>query len=70
MKQLLPGLDDDASGELPEDIQLMRDSCGSERQSKSLTCFKTVYSRVTMIFCLKTGFPNRPKDMSIDIEKR
>src|SRR5882724_13008724 len=45
MKQLSTSLDD-VAGELPEDIWLMRGLCRSERQSRSLTCFETVYSRV------------------------
>jgi len=45
MKHLSTGLDD-AAGELPEDIQLMRGSCRSERQSRSLTCFEMVFSRM------------------------
>jgi len=32
----------DAPKEVPEDIQLMRGPCGSERWSKSLTCFERV----------------------------
>jgi len=66
MKQLLPGLDD--AGE--EDIWLTRCSFRSKRESKSLTCFETVYSRVTMILVQRWVFKNRPKDMSVDIEKR
>ena len=45
MKQLSTG-PDDVAGELPEDIRLMRGLCRSERQSRSLTCFEMVYSRV------------------------
>jgi len=45
IKQLSTGLDD-APDEVPEDIWLMRGLCRSERQSGSLTHFKTVYSRV------------------------
>jgi len=60
----------DAPEEVPEDIRLMRGSCSSERWSRSLTCFERVYSRVTMILSSEDGFHNRPKDVSIDIEKR
>src|SRR5882724_4809441 len=45
MKQLSTSLDE-VAGELPEDIQLMRGSCRSERWSRSLTHFEMVYSRV------------------------
>src|SRR5882724_3325078 len=45
MKQLSTGMDD-VAGELPEDIWLMRGSCRSERQSRSLTHFEMVCSRV------------------------
>jgi len=31
---------DDAAEELPEDIQLMRGLCRSERRSRSLTCLR------------------------------
>src|SRR5882724_13025062 len=34
---------DDAAGDVPEDIRLMRGLCGSERQSRSLTHFAMVY---------------------------
>jgi len=44
IKQLLTG-PNDVSGEISEDMWLMRGSCGSERQSKSLTQFEDVYSR-------------------------
>ena len=66
MKQLSPDLDD--AGE--EDIWLTRGSFGSERQSKSLTRFETVYSRVTVILVRRWFSENRPRDVSVDIEKR
>ena len=69
IKQLLSG-PVDVPKEVSEDIQLMRGSCGSERQSRSLTHFKRVYSRVTMILSSKDRFRKRPKDMSIDVEER
>jgi len=46
--------DPDDAGE--EDIQLMRGLFGSERQSKSLTHFETMYSRVTMILVQRQVF--------------
>ena len=60
----------DVPEEVPEDIQLMRGSCGSERQSRSLTHFKGVYSRVTMLISSEDRFCKRPKDMSIEVEER
>ena len=69
IKQLSTG-PDDVPEETSEDIWLMRHSCGSERQSNSLTCFEGIYSRVTMILLCEDGFCRRPKDMSIDIEER
>jgi len=50
MKQLSTG-QDDASEEISEDMWLMRGSGRSKRQSKSLTQFYDVYSRMTMILC-------------------
>jgi len=67
IKQLLTGLDD--VPEDSEDIQLMRGSCRSERWSRSLTHFESVYSRVTMILSSEDGFCKRPKDMSVDVEE-
>ena len=69
IKQLSASLVD-VPKEIPEDIWLMRGSCRSERWSRSLTCFKKVYSRVTMILLSEDGFHNRPKEVSIDVEKR
>jgi len=69
IKQLLTS-PDDVPEEISEDIWLMRGSCGSERWSKSLTCFEGVYSKVIMILSYEDGFHKRPKDVSIDIEER
>ena len=69
IKQLSTGLDN-MPEEISEDIQLMRGSCGSERGYRGLTCFKGIYSRVTMILSAKDGFCKRPKDVSIDTEER
>jgi len=69
IKQLLTG-PDDVPEETSEYNWLMRGSCGFERQSKSLTHFKVVYSRVTMILSSEDRFHERPKDMSIDVEER
>jgi len=60
IKQLLTGLDG-VSEEIPEDMWLMRGSFISERQSKSLTQFENVYSRMTSILLSKDGFHKRPK---------
>src|SRR5882724_7890498 len=69
IKQLLASLVD-VPKEVPEDIQLMRGLCRSERQSRSLTHFKRVYSRVTIILSSEDRFHNIPKDVSIDVEER
>ena len=69
IKQLLTGLDD-VPEEISEDIWLMRGSCGSERWSKSLTQFKDVSSRMTIILSSKDRFHKRPKDVSVDTEER
>ena len=44
------------SEEISEDMQLMRGSCRSERQSKSLTWFEDVDSRMTRILLSGDGF--------------
>jgi len=49
------------SEEIFDDMQLMRGSSGSERQSKSLTQFEDVYSRMTRILPSGDGFHKRPK---------
>jgi len=67
-KQLLTGLDN-VPEEISEDIQLMRGSCRSERWSKSLTCFKGIYSRVTIILLSRMVFI-KDQDVSVDIEQR
>jgi len=69
IKQLLTG-PDNVPEEISEDIQLMRGSCRSERQSKILTWFQDVYSRMTMILLSNDRFHKRPKDVSIDIDER
>jgi len=60
MKQSSTG-PDDAPEEVSEDIRLMRGSCGAERQSRCLTCFERVYSRVTIILSSKDRFCKIPK---------
>ena len=55
IKQLLTGQDGTYEG-IMEDVWLMRESGGSERQSKSLTQFEDVYSRMIMILSSGDGF--------------
>jgi len=55
MKQLLTGRDN-VLERISEDMGLTRESGGSERQSKSLTWFEDVYSRMTMILSSGDGF--------------
>ena len=51
-----------------EDMWLMREVGGLERQSKSLTWFEDVYSR--MIVTLLSGDDFKTKGVSIEIEER
>jgi len=51
-----------------EDVWLMREVRGSERQSKSLTLFEDVYYRTIVTLSSRNSF--KTKDMSIEIEER
>jgi len=51
-----------------EDMWLMREVRGSERQSKSLTWFEDVYSRIIMTLSSGDGF--KTKDVSVETEER
>src|SRR5882724_10174766 len=69
IKQLLPS-QDNAPEEISEDMQLMRGSGGSERQSRSLTQFEDVCSRMIIILSSGDEFLLKTKDVNVEIEER